>query len=434
MFLGYFSERPYQDADSPVLGENAQPQTDLRTSNRHYRPLIASELYHRYLDEKLAVEEAGFDGFMLNEHHNTPFTLGSSDMVEAAILARITKRSKIVLLGNILPIHDDPLYLAEMLAMVDVISRGRLVSGFVRGSGREMLAHNASPTYNWQRFQEAHDFIVKAWTTPGPFRWESECFQYRMVNPWALPYQKPHPPIWIPGRVSKSTTEWCAQHRYPYVMTATEEEPTKLSFDYYRECARENGYESGPQHNGYLIKVHVDESEELADETARKYLKGPSNPFLEGNQGKVLPYHANLPGLFSRTNLLPTQASRAAMAGQGLSPLGPDVKPGSYEDLRYKGSIITGTPATVLPKLRRILEYVRPGTMIFWDGDGMMTHEDAMRSIRLFGSEVLPRLREWAKELDLPGPFEVDPATNQRLDPAAAERVPELTPAGAGDD
>ena len=73
-----------------------------------------------------------------------------------------------------LPIWEDPLWLAEELAAIDVISRGRLVSGWVRGTGRESVAHNAQSPYNWERFQEAHDFIVKAWTTPGPFRWEGE--------------------------------------------------------------------------------------------------------------------------------------------------------------------------------------------------------------------------------------------------------------------
>ena len=148
-------------------------------------PEIGAELYNRYFDEKLFVEEMGFDGVMLNSHHSTPFCMGGGAMnLEAAILARITEKVKFVLLGNVLPIWDDPLWLVEELAFIDVISRGRLVSGWVRGTGRESIAHNAQAPYNWDRFQEAHDFIVKAWTTPGPFRWEGEHFQYRYVNPW----------------------------------------------------------------------------------------------------------------------------------------------------------------------------------------------------------------------------------------------------------
>ena len=109
--------------------------------------------------------------------------MGGVVNVEAAILARITKRAKIVLLGNVLPIWDDPLWLAEELAIIDMISEGRLVTGWVRGTGRESVAHNSQPPFNWERFQEAHDFIVKAWTTPGPFRWEGEHYDFRYVNP-----------------------------------------------------------------------------------------------------------------------------------------------------------------------------------------------------------------------------------------------------------
>ncbi len=51
--------------------------------------------------------------------------------------------------------------------MIDMISRGRLVTGWVRGTGRESVAHNGQAPFNWERFQEAHDLIVKAWTHPG---------------------------------------------------------------------------------------------------------------------------------------------------------------------------------------------------------------------------------------------------------------------------
>jgi alkanesulfonate monooxygenase SsuD/methylene tetrahydromethanopterin reductase-like flavin-dependent oxidoreductase (luciferase family) len=415
MFIGYFTERPYQDPHSGYFGRTGKPIEDLSMSNASYDPVLGSELYHRYFDEKLYAEQQGFDGLMLNEHHSTPFCMGGVMNVEAAILARITTRAKIVLLGNVLPIWDDPLWLAEELAIIDMISRGRLITGWVRGTGRESIAHNAQPPYNWERFQEAHDFIVKTWTTPGPFRWEGEHFQYRYVNPWARPYQQPHPPIWIPGVMSRNTVAWAAKHRYPYIMLATELEPTKESFDYYREQARENGYEAGTQHIGYLFKVHVDETEELADAAARKYVEGPSNPFLEGNQGIIRPFIQNLPGLTQRDALLPTSNVFAAAASRGRATQRPADYNGTYEEQIDKMSIITGTPKTVIPKVRHVLEYLRPGSIFFWDGDGAMSHDDAMRSLRLMGEELIPAVREMAEELDLKGPFEVDPQTNQEV-------------------
>jgi len=425
VFIGYFTERPYQDPNSGYFGATGRPITDLGISNGEYDPILGAELYNRYLDEKVYAEQQGFDGLMLNEHHSTPFCMGGVMNVEAAILARITRRAKIVLLGNVLPIWDDPLWLAEMLAEIDMISRGRLVTGWVRGTGRESVAHNSQSPFNWERFQEAHDLIVKAWTDAGPFRWEGEHYHYRYVNPWARPYQQPHPPIWIPGVMSRNTVKWTAEHRYPYVMLATELEPTLQSFQYYDQVAKENGYESGTQHRGYLFKVHVDETEELAEAAGRKYVEGPSNPFLEGNQGNVRAYIQNLPGMTSRTNLLPTVSTFAQAAARGRQKEYLEARKkadhqtqdynGTFEEQVNKMSIITGTPDTVIPKVRHVLEYLRPGNIFFWDGDGAMTHDDAMRSLRLMGEEVIPAVREMAKELDLKGAFEVDPLTNQPI-------------------
>jgi hypothetical protein len=175
------------------------------------------------------------------------------------------------------------------------------------------------------------------------------------------------------------------------------------------------GYESGSQNIGYLWKVHVDETEELAEQAGRKYVQGPSNPFLAGNEGTVNPALLGLPGLTSRTRVLPTQAVATGARGGAASVLG---RP--YERQIQDYTIISGTPKTVLPKIRHVLEYIRPGSIFFWDGDGAMTHDDAMRSLRLMGAEVIPAIREMAKELELPGPFEVDPATGKPIEPQPA--------------
>ena len=403
MFIGHFTERPYQDPKSGFFGATGTPIMDLTISNDVYDPKIGSDLYNRYLDEKVYAEEMGFDGLMINEHHSTPFCMGGVVNVEASILARITQRAKIVILGNILPIWDDPLWLVEQLSVIDMISKGRLVSGWVRGTGREMVSHNAPPAYNWERFQEAHDFIVKAWTESGPFRWEGKHYQYRYVNPWARPYQKPHPPIMLPGVVSRDSVMWAARKRIPYVMLATKLGPTLESFQVYKDTAEEEGYEAGPQNFGYLWKVHVDETEELADEVARKFVQGPSNPFLAGNEGTVNPALLGLPGLTSRKRVLPTQ--KVATANRGGAD-GYSVR--SYEDQINDYTIISGTPKTVIPKIRHVLEYLRPGSVFFWDGDGAMTHEEQMRSLRLMGEEVLPAVREIADELELPSLFALE--------------------------
>jgi alkanesulfonate monooxygenase SsuD/methylene tetrahydromethanopterin reductase-like flavin-dependent oxidoreductase (luciferase family) len=225
--------------------------------------------------------------------------------------------------------------------------------------------------------------------------------------------QQPHPPIWIPSTVSVETVKWTAQHRYPLVLLATKLEPTKQAFQLYADTAAEVGYTSGTQNVAYLFKVHVDETEEKADEVGRKYLSGVSNPFLAGNEGAVNPAIMNLPGHTSRTS---RRLAAAAFGPAGR--FGTNRRP--YEEQVKDYTIISGTPETVLPKIRHVLEYLRPGSIFFWDGDGAMTHEDQMRSLRLMGEEVIPAVREMGEELELFGPFEVDPTTGKPIDAGPA--------------
>ena len=230
--------------------------------------------------------------------------------------------------------------------------------------------------------------------------------------------------------MSRNTVKWTAERRYPYVMLATDLEPTRESFRYYAEVAAENGFEAQSQHRGYLFKVHVDETEELAYETARKYVSGPPNPFLEGNQGEIRPFIQNLPDMTSRTNVLPTAGNLAALRSRGRAaqptldqpsrPAASEGRPdrdafGSYDDQLKRYTIVTGTPDTVIEKVKHVLDYLRPGSVFFWDGDGSMTHEDTMRSLKLMGEEVLPAIREYGDELGLKSPFEVDTRTNEPI-------------------
>jgi alkanesulfonate monooxygenase SsuD/methylene tetrahydromethanopterin reductase-like flavin-dependent oxidoreductase (luciferase family) len=431
MFIGYFTERPYQDRGAAWY-EHTHGMMDLSLSNGVIDPRIQADLYHRYLDEKLYVEQMGFDGVMLNSHHSTPFCMGGGPMnVEAGILARITEKLKIVLLGNVLPIWDDPLWLVEELGMIDVLSRGRLVSGWVRGTGRESISHNAQAPYNWERFQEAHDFILKAWTDPGPFRWEGKHYQYRYVNPWVRPYTQPHPPIWVSGIMSRATIDWAVERRYPYVMLDSQVELTAQVFEYYRDQARQAGWEAGSQNLGYMFKIHVDETEEKAYRTGRKLIEGAGNLFLDGSQGKPNPWAQNLPGLNTRkkSGYLPTAQYLHARASRGLDLHGrevdfteaPAATPAEHEHRRRqifdglldRHAVIVGTPESALRKVRHVLETLRPGNVFFWHGDGDFTHDDTMRGIRLMGEHLLPAVREAGRELGLSSAFEVDPATNR---------------------
>ena len=153
-------------------------------------------------------------------------------------------------------------------------ARGRLVSGIVRGTGVESLATNTNPLFNRERLEEAHNLVIKTWTTPGPFRWEGKHYQFRVVNPFQVPLQKPHPPVWIPGTGSPETLVWCAERGYPYIFLETDIQATQDMKEIYAESARDFGYEPGPEHLGYLVRIHTQDTDEKARDVGRGYMVG----------------------------------------------------------------------------------------------------------------------------------------------------------------
>ncbi|MBV8512842.1 MAG: LLM class flavin-dependent oxidoreductase, partial [Xanthobacteraceae bacterium] len=137
---------------------------------------------------------------MTNEHHATATCADSVCTIPMAILARETKKVRLLALGMPIGNRHDPIRVAEEYSMIDVISRGRLEMGFVKGVPFEISPANTNPVDLTERFWEAHDLILKAMTShDGPFNWEGTHYQYRSVNVWPRPYQQPHPPVWITG-------------------------------------------------------------------------------------------------------------------------------------------------------------------------------------------------------------------------------------------
>ncbi len=185
--------------------------------NTYYDPEHGHDLYNRYLDELLLAEELGFDGVCVNEHHQNAYGTMPSPNLMGSILARQTKRVKIAVIGNALPLYNPPTRVAEEYAMIDVISGGRLIAGMVVGGGPEYYSFTVNPTHARTMYAEALDLCVRAWTEPGPFEHYGKHWKLKYVNPWPLPIQKPHPPIWIPGAGSIETVKFVAARRYSYM-------------------------------------------------------------------------------------------------------------------------------------------------------------------------------------------------------------------------
>ena len=210
----WFSEQPYGHVGNEDLEKYDSGR--LGFPNTYFDPHKASILYNQYHEQYALADEVGFDGIMSNEHHASYWCMKPAVNLDAAVIAKLTKRVKIAILGNVIAVND-PIRMAEEIAMLDCYSGGRIISGFVRGTAVETLQGGIEPSENRARFEEAHDLIIKCWTEPGPFRYEGQYYHYRVVNPWVVPMQKPRPDIWFPGTGSPESVVWAAKHKHPYM-------------------------------------------------------------------------------------------------------------------------------------------------------------------------------------------------------------------------
>src|ERR1700712_2162232 len=129
----------------------------------HFDAQEAVKTYAEHLDAWEEMDRLGYDGVGFNEHHPSPYGLMNSPTLLAASAAQRTKRLKLLIYGNLLPIHD-PLRLAEELAMLDCLSNGRIISGFARGIPREYNVFNIPQAESRARFEEGWEIIRRAWT------------------------------------------------------------------------------------------------------------------------------------------------------------------------------------------------------------------------------------------------------------------------------
>lgn len=365
----------------PYLPDDFEKQYDsawIWCPNTLFDPEKGSRLYNEYLDTLVYAEEIGFDGVCVNEHHQNAYGLMPSPNLMGAILARQTKRVKIAIIGNALPLYNPPTRIAEEFAMVDCISEGRLIAGFVVGGGPEYFSYGINPTYAREMFREAHDLIIRAWTEPGPFRFFSKHYKLNYVNPWPLPLQKPHPPVWVPGVGSLETMEFVAKRRYSYMgIPYFHISVFKRTFDLFREaCARE-GYEPSPDQTGWAVPIYVAETDQQAREEFESSLWYFAKKLLLG-------IDISPPGYTSVKSVL----SIIKNQGKFLASVE------TWDQIEEGVYAIVGSPATVRDKLIHYQKQLGVGNILTGMQLGAVTHEQARRSMKLFAEEVMPYVRQ----------------------------------------
>jgi alkanesulfonate monooxygenase SsuD/methylene tetrahydromethanopterin reductase-like flavin-dependent oxidoreductase (luciferase family) len=360
--------------------------TKVLVDNRFCEPEVAHKLYNRYLDEWMIADQLGFNIFV-NEHHASANCMSASCLITLAILARQTKNARLLCLGVPVTNRTDPYRVAEELAMIDVISGGRLEIGLVKASPFELAMSNQSPARIMDRYWEAHDFIVKALTHQGaPFSWEGEFYNYRNVNVWPRPFQQPMPPMWITAS-GPTTGRKIAQLGY-VMATFFNGAGTKPLYDAYKDEYRKTHGRTAPiDRFAYLAMVVCGRTEAEVQERVKKV-----KPYLEV-QPRTPKAWSNPPG-YENVEM----NARALNSGiTGRINFGLPANP-TLADMAEGGILFAGTPDQLYEQMVKFSDRCGGiGRMLMLSQAGYLSHDETVDTMQLFAAEVAPRLREYAK-------------------------------------
>ncbi len=354
---------------------------------RHFKSAVAVRTYAEHLDAWEALDRLGYDGVGFNEHHCSPYGLMNSPNLLAASAAQRTKRLKLLIYGNLLPLHE-PLRLAEELAMLDCLSNGRLISGFARGIPREYQVHNVPLAQSRARFEEAYEIVTRAWTEE-VFSHTGQFWSYKDVAIWPRPVQQPHPPIWIPIVGSKESIDFAAKHNAAITPGLA---PGGLQDDIIRHFAdrlAHHGRRITPDHLSVSVSAYVADSKAKAIEENGPYLLYFNRTlFSHGNFTETSLQRQTGYSTQTSTDYVRQENLRAAEHARQ------DFRSMTMDDIaRMAEKMPWGPPQEVAARIIALAEHTGANTVQLNFNRGAMPQDMFMNQIERFAREVLPQLQ-----------------------------------------
>jgi len=323
----------------------------------------------RIVDFLASAEELGYDSVWANEHHFHPY--GGLIPSPAVMLAALAQRTSRVRLGTsvvVVPLHQ-PHEIAEQLAMVDLMSGGRLEVGV----GRGFVAHDYEmlgiPVGEGQeRTVEGLEVILKAWSRQ-PFTHEGKYFSYRSVQVWPFPEQEPHPPIWMAATTNPKSFEDVGRlgHHLLTVAYLRPVEDLAASIRIYRDALVAAGHDPRDRKVATHYQVVVDEDGARARGVAQEAL-----------------------GRYARQILELQSMAKSQVPRPELASVARDL---SIEQFVEQGRVLAGTPdecVAVLESAREVMGITSVDCTFTFGGIDLAT---ARKSMRLLARDVIPRFR-----------------------------------------
>jgi alkanesulfonate monooxygenase SsuD/methylene tetrahydromethanopterin reductase-like flavin-dependent oxidoreductase (luciferase family) len=387
----------------PFVPEDVLERADsVRASlpSKYCDPRVAADLFEECLDEFMLCDDEGLNVVAIEHHAGINSLLGANPLL-LGILARQTRRVRILSLGTLISLRPDPVRVAEEYATADVISRGRLEIGFVKSGGSEMASNNANPINNVERYWEAIDLVTKALThQEGPFSWEGKHFTHRHVNIWPRPYQQPHPRMWA-ATGDPDTAAEVGRRGMVNVLVLRGPEGTRRAWAAYRQARAEAALPKvSTDHFGYAALVYVGETHEEGVRIGSKLLW-----FLNTSLKSAPQFSRLLPGatppeaapMVYRSQPRPTSQGNGPRPVAAASANAATLVGVNAEQAMQRGILFAGSPDTVYRQIMDLYDDVGGfGHLVMVGRSGYMTHDEAQRSIKLVARELLPRLREIA--------------------------------------
>jgi alkanesulfonate monooxygenase SsuD/methylene tetrahydromethanopterin reductase-like flavin-dependent oxidoreductase (luciferase family) len=390
MKLMWFHLMPYTELPDDFRDKHPSVWVDIHSSL--FDPRRAHHMYNDFMDELEFAAECGFDAVCVNEHHSNGYGLMPSPNLIASALARRTTDTALCVMGNSLALYNPPTRVAEEFAMIDVISGGRLIAGFPVGTPMDTcFAFGQNPSTLRDRYYEAHDLVLRAWTETDTFAFNGRFNQQRYVNVWPRPIQKPHPPIWIPGGGSIETWRWCAEmdHVYAYLSYFGYQAGQVTMDGFWQEMDR-LGKDRNPYRAGFLQFVGVAETREEAYRLYRE----PAEYFY-GRCLHVDPRFAGAPGYTSEAT------QRAGVVGQVAQVARMrrfDTLAREMDAIVEKGYVIIGSPDEVAAQLKEVAANLNVGHLMLLCQFGNMGKDLAKYNTKLFAEKVMPQLTDTFSE------------------------------------
>ena len=273
--------------------------------------------------------------------------------------------------------------------MLDCISGGRLVAGVPLGLGCDAnISYGITPMDQRERWREAIDLMLKAWTAKEFFAWNGKYYQLPKVNLWPRPVQDPHPPLLVPGAASSSTWDYCHDRDLPYAYLSYFGGKSAYNvMDRFWERAAAKGKDANPYRASFLQLVGVAETDRKAEEEYAKHVEYFYHKLLHQPTYQIAP-----PGYSDYKSLL-----NVLKAGKNLLQFGDlsiELKPLKAKDMIANEFVVIGSPATVRDKLEAMAKRLNVGHLMVVLQFGSMPHHVANKNIELFGREVLPHLQK----------------------------------------